>query len=681
MKSLIFYSLFILLLCCIAVVPFVDGYLFKKNYLQLLNNANIPHVNITVTRYHLGWLRSTVKLHIMIENTDAATEKKEFDVDQVVKHGPFIYDPMLHKMTIASAYITAKMPLSQLSKNIAATNPQQDGMLQIVFVSAFSTQIKGLMGIPDFIWNQQSGTIIAFKGIKASFETNLHDHTIKAFHILMNTDSFSLNQPGNNFTVNAENLVEHIVGTVANNTYNTDWHIEGSQAIISSSTIHASLTLTNFESHVLPLAINNVGKKALKMTANANHFSVSVFNDPWGQGQYFSSKILLAGDFDLTDLLANFRNHTLWSVVTETEIAELTGLNTQDMTVSAKNLNNKLTFVYSPEKNSYVNLLNVASITTTATDRSAEIVENDIQDKVVSVSEVGKTRIKLHDFSSGLLTASYQDVVTIKIPTIKLNKNHSRYPDHSLKQNDTLTIPTITVDITNGGKTNSIELSNINLMNNLSTSADQMSNTYSHFILTKITFLNDSIGPIESSISMNNIKIERVRFNDILNIRTIKNANGIFVFPNTTGIGQTTINSAYGKLAINENVIWNTKTPISSFRQKHALVAAASVMGNMRVSIAMLDHYINTISSAFGGGANNTASILKTFIQGFVQKGYLKIDKTDYIANMSVKDGIVYVNDINLLELIPRSEIAPAQTAINPLGVKANAPQTIIHTP
>jgi hypothetical protein len=573
------------------------------------------------------------------------------------------------------------MPLSSLSKNILAMTPQQDERLQVVLVQAFSHEVSGLVGIPDFIWTQPSGAKLFFKGVRASFETDIHSSSIETFHVLTNTDSFDINEPSNDLMAHAGSIVGQIKGTLTNNNYHLEWNIQGAEAVILSAKRRISVTLDNFEAHRLAPDAHEKVSKILNIISTAKHVSLSVYNQPWLQGQNLSSKADVSGDFDMTDLLTNFQANKKWTAATQTELAELTNINAQSAAISLKDMRHKLNIIYSPEKKSYISLFTMVSATVKASDGTGEIVENNIEDKIIFVAEMGKNKIVLHDFNSGAVTGTYNDIATLKIPTIKSSKNNSDYVDGSQKQNYSLTIPTTTINITRGDQSSPIEFININAMNNISTDTHKISSTYMHFNLNKITFLNDSIGPIDASAAVNNIQMEHIKFDDVMKVRYAKNTNHFVILPNSTYVGQTTVSSPYGNLVINENVTWNTQTPISSMTARDRLLTTANVIGNARISIAMLDHYIDTVAKAMDGGAGNIASILKNYVLIFVRQGYLKVDKTDYISDFSVKDAVLYLNGINMMEFAPRSASSTSISDNLLPPTQTSLPSTATHLP
>ncbi|MDR3479021.1 MAG: DUF945 family protein [Gammaproteobacteria bacterium] len=94
MRMLKYVLVFILvvILAGIAVVPWIDGYYFRKAYLQNLAKFNFGTRKLQVVQYRLGWLSSNVKLHI----TDPTAPHPTVGiwVNQHIIHGPYIHDAL-----------------------------------------------------------------------------------------------------------------------------------------------------------------------------------------------------------------------------------------------------------------------------------------------------------------------------------------------------------------------------------------------------------------------------------------------------------------------------------------------------------------------------------------------------------------------------------------------------------
>ena len=109
MRKLIFL---IFLVGMIAALPWLDGLYAKARYLNMLAALNTQYQFKTeVIEYHVGWLQSKAKVRFtnLIPPTPAnsfmlggsASIPNEVIVDDIITHGPLIYDA--EKSTIAIA--------------------------------------------------------------------------------------------------------------------------------------------------------------------------------------------------------------------------------------------------------------------------------------------------------------------------------------------------------------------------------------------------------------------------------------------------------------------------------------------------------------------------------------------------------------------------------------------------
>lgn len=108
-RLLMFIIIFFSILA--AAAPYVEGLLFKNVFFQrvaFIKQQLLPYKNIKVevVSYEVGWLKSSVKLKVVIKNDDQLKFPLkiplEIDVDSLIAHGPLIYDEDQLKMGSAS---------------------------------------------------------------------------------------------------------------------------------------------------------------------------------------------------------------------------------------------------------------------------------------------------------------------------------------------------------------------------------------------------------------------------------------------------------------------------------------------------------------------------------------------------------------------------------------------------
>lgn len=119
MRSL-FIFLMILIGLAIWLIPYGDGLLFKyqfTNYIHQLQNLTNrdKKIQIVMSDYHVGWLKSSAHIAVSINNTK---QPVEFDITTLIHHGPILFidgqvkyafawiEGFVHRPDIFSDYVT-----------------------------------------------------------------------------------------------------------------------------------------------------------------------------------------------------------------------------------------------------------------------------------------------------------------------------------------------------------------------------------------------------------------------------------------------------------------------------------------------------------------------------------------------------------------------------------------------
>src|SRR6266496_3821808 len=129
MRKLIILLIFLVVIA--AAIPFVDGYLYKKEFISVVSSMaeryNDKSLKVEIVEYNLGWLHSTAKTHVT--STDPETLKympEGVTIDNEISHGPFVYDSANDQYRFACAYDVSRISLpSSLQKMLMPTQPDQ----------------------------------------------------------------------------------------------------------------------------------------------------------------------------------------------------------------------------------------------------------------------------------------------------------------------------------------------------------------------------------------------------------------------------------------------------------------------------------------------------------------------------------------------------------------------------
>jgi len=101
----------IIIILIIAGIPWADGWLFKKKYLEFIEAINNDtSLNIQVTSYRLGWLSSDVVMDVTNKKASADELSNRllnhhFTIKDHIQHGPLFFNSLYHLPKVDFAYI------------------------------------------------------------------------------------------------------------------------------------------------------------------------------------------------------------------------------------------------------------------------------------------------------------------------------------------------------------------------------------------------------------------------------------------------------------------------------------------------------------------------------------------------------------------------------------------------
>ncbi len=146
--------LLIVLVAIIAMIPFVDGYLFKKEFINVITSmaasGNDKSLKVEITEYHLGWLHSSAS--IRVSSTDPETMKhfpEGITIDSEITNGPFVYDSTNDKYTFAYAYVISRTYLPSNVQKILMPTQQDQPVFEVdTLASSSNTWISRIKVAP-----------------------------------------------------------------------------------------------------------------------------------------------------------------------------------------------------------------------------------------------------------------------------------------------------------------------------------------------------------------------------------------------------------------------------------------------------------------------------------------------------------------------------------------------------
>lgn len=202
LNGYVFISVLLLIIIVILLLPWIDGVIFKQNYLNFLANlSRESQTEIKVVQYRLGWIQSHARLSVTIKN--GLNDQKPpivFLVEQDIFHGPIVYDRAQQKYRIAEAVIQSRFHYDKLDNfNLPISLPQlkvqtlatfSNGYDNFFEVAPYHFQIPTVMsldwqGLASNIFLQTESNHLS--GINTDF--NLHTLTASAASVSMTLQS------------------------------------------------------------------------------------------------------------------------------------------------------------------------------------------------------------------------------------------------------------------------------------------------------------------------------------------------------------------------------------------------------------------------------------------------------------------------------------------------------------
>ncbi len=166
----------VLILVFIAMIPWLDGYLVKTCYLAFIEKQNVtnPNFKINVIDYSMGWIGSSVVLHIEPVNTKQTTDKNTLSafvttIEQEISHGPYLYDDFNKRWTFALAEIKSDVIFPSYFSSVMIKQSEYSDLhaeTLVGFLGSSTSHVampifnfKPMPGMPKMIWNGMNGEI------------------------------------------------------------------------------------------------------------------------------------------------------------------------------------------------------------------------------------------------------------------------------------------------------------------------------------------------------------------------------------------------------------------------------------------------------------------------------------------------------------------------------------------
>jgi len=642
-KSMLILSVVALLLL-LAAVPFAGGFYFKQNYIALINNNSTPNIKIQLKDYQLGWLHSTAKLHVILHRDNMT---REFDINQTVTHGPFIYDAVTKKIQLVYASIKSIIPIPSSEQG----NSAQKNEVQINLQADFAGRWVGSYMLPDLTGN------LLWQNFQGTFDFQTPDNVIGDIHVTGQIGKLKMTSPDS--TVIASDQV----------TFNT---------IIQQSHLSVSSILTDMD----------FGQISWQFPQNSN---------------MMMNKVELQSQTDLT----NNKPKTEVVAVTIPNLA-INQVNGGDKNIQFNNSDIQLSYDFTKEPGVDIKYsLTVGAMTSTEETGKilaksfsiAGTVSKDLAQHldisslfnladlsfIVDKGQVEISGIKNKlDFNldhEKLMKLQYllnADSVSVSGPDFKSDLKNMKFQYdlmHSADNSGTslfaMGFPDLQFVI---GSDKNYALQNFVLTVSSTTDKNNITNLLGHFTLDKIVVLNESLGPLESQSNENYFSFTWPSVEGLKYAEATTSYLNLTLYPQSTYTSSFSLNSPYGKITINDLEKLDLKEPLqlnysadSTATNNDHLRKIRNVHSHLSIPMQFVHHYIDFIEATVDTDhTKNLDQALNAALDNFVKQGYLKIEGTNYIADVTLNSGVIRINGIDIEH--------PPQPAVQQLPMQPVAP-------
>ncbi len=179
--SRIIVGIAVLIFIALAMIPWVDGFMFKQNYYHFVKALEADNtLNISILEYHQGLWSSTAKVSIKPKmdaagvphpaNIPGGYTTPSIILDQVISHGPLARDESNNRFVFALATIHSKMHLpAAIEGLLLGGQPNANGVMEsntvVTLGGNYLTQVKtpvfksNIPNLVNVVWQGLSGNL------------------------------------------------------------------------------------------------------------------------------------------------------------------------------------------------------------------------------------------------------------------------------------------------------------------------------------------------------------------------------------------------------------------------------------------------------------------------------------------------------------------------------------------
>jgi hypothetical protein len=174
--------LFIIIL--LAISPYLSGMLFKSYYLKLIDSTT--HGKAQIVEYNEGWLSSDAKFYIALPGSTSDSKAKNFmptgiTVIQHITHGPYLTNVLTGTKQFAEAVIHSDVHLDTKTEEALIGANATDGIMQVDTVVSFLNNYTSQVGSPVFMVKVPPAGKISWQGISGNSSADFTGNYINHF--------------------------------------------------------------------------------------------------------------------------------------------------------------------------------------------------------------------------------------------------------------------------------------------------------------------------------------------------------------------------------------------------------------------------------------------------------------------------------------------------------------------
>lgn len=206
MRKIAIFIIALVIFISVGLVPWIDGTIFKKNYLNMVEAINhYHHVKIEVLNYQQGWFTSSAKIRVTPLSGSAQQPSPfvSFIIINSISHGPLVTDKAKNSLTFAYASIQS---LVHFPVEFAAFNKGPLNPIEINTIFSFNHEWLNQFTIPSLALTLPGSGKLMWQGLSGNVDFHVVNKQITQSHIDMQVGALSLDGNNENSVVSTANI-------------------------------------------------------------------------------------------------------------------------------------------------------------------------------------------------------------------------------------------------------------------------------------------------------------------------------------------------------------------------------------------------------------------------------------------------------------------------------------------